>query len=135
MKLKSLLMVLTLCLAMTPLVAGLLWLCQVLPRLGLELNLANFFALPILIGAGVDGGVHMVHRYKESRSVADVLRTTGTAVTLSFLTTMVGFGALGVASHQGVASLGQLMILGVLSILVATVLLLPALLSLPVRPH
>ena len=59
-------------LAMAPLLVGLLWLLEALPLLGLQFNLANFFALPILIGCGVDGGVHIVHRFWESGSVSSV---------------------------------------------------------------
>ena len=117
-------------LAMVPLSMGLLWLLEALPLLGIDFNLANFFALPILIGCGVDGGVHMVHRFRESGSAVSVGKTTAAAVTLSFLTTMIGFGAMATASHQGVASLGLMMISGLFCILTATVILLPALLKL-----
>ena len=117
-------------LAMVPLLVGLLWLLEALPLLELDFNLANFFALPILIGCGVDGGVHIIHRFRESGSVLSVGRTTAAAVTLSFLTTMIGFGAMATASHRGVASLGLMMIIGLLCILAATVVLLPALLKL-----
>ena len=117
-------------LAMVPLTFGMLWLLELLPLLGLEFNLANFFALPILIGCGVDGGVHIVHRFREARSASAVSSTTAAAVTLSFLTTIIGFGAMATASHRGVASLGLMMIVGLACVLAATVLLLPALLKL-----
>ena len=116
--------------AMVPLSIGLLWLLEALPLLGIDFNLANFFALPILIGCGVDGGVHIVHRFRESGSAVAVGKTTAAAVTLSFLTTMIGFGAMATASHRGVASLGLMMISGLFCILAATVVLLPALLKL-----
>lgn len=116
--------------AMAPLLLGLLWLLEALPVVGLRFNLANFFALPILIGCGIDGGVHIVHRFREARSVEAVLRTTCSAVTLSFLTTMVGFGAMAFASHRGVQSLGLMMVTGLACVLVASVVVLPALLSL-----
>ncbi len=115
-------------LAMVPLAIGLLWLLELLPLIGLTFNLANFFALPILIGCGIDGGVHMLHRFRETNSARVVGRTTAAAVTLSFLTTMCGFGAMGTASHRGVASLGMMMVVGLLVVLLATVLLLPAVL-------
>ena len=117
-------------LAMVPLTFGMRWLLELLPLIGLDFNLANFFALPILIGCGVDGGVHIVHRFREARSASAVGRTTAAAVTLSFLTTMIGFGAMATASHRGVASLGLMMIVGLGWGLAATVLLLPALLKL-----
>jgi predicted RND superfamily exporter protein len=113
-------------LAMIPLVSGLLWLFELLPLLGLEFNLANFFALPILIGCGIDGGVHILHRFREAGRVEDVSRATCSAVALSFLTTMVGFGAMLVAHHRGVASLGLLMVIGLSCLLVASVVVLPA---------
>ena len=116
-------------LAMVPLVIGLFWLFQARPFLGLDFNLANFFAVPILIGVGIDGGVHVVHRYRESKDHAEVGRTTCAAVTLSLLTTMLGFGAMSFASHQGVASLGQTMAAGLVCLLLSTVILLPALLA------
>ena len=115
---------------MLPLAAGIVWLFELMPRFSLNFNLANFFALPVLIGVGVDGGVHILHRFRETGSVREVLRTTGSAVTLSFLTTILGFGALCVAGHRGVASLGLLMVLGCATLLVSTTLLLPACLKL-----
>ncbi len=115
-------------LAMVPVVVGLVWLLELMPHFGLSLNLANFFALPILIGCGVDGGVHMVHRYREAPDPREVARTAASAVTLSFITTIAGFGALSIASHRGVSSLGLVMALGCITVLVATVVLLPALL-------
>ena len=121
-------------LALVPVGAGLFWLVLLMPVFSLEFNLANFFALPILIGCGVDGGVHLVHRYRETSSATELGRTTAAAVTLSFMTTMIGFGSLSIASHRGVASLGKLMVLGSATILVAAVVLLPVLLSiLPAR--
>ena len=117
-------------LAMVPLVVGLFWLLEVLPVLGLTFNLANFFALPILIGCGIDGGVHILHRFRESGSVKEVLQTTCSAVTLSFLTTMVGFGAMSVAAHRGIRSLGLMMVAGLGCVLLASVVVLPALLRL-----
>ena len=117
-------------LAMIPLVAGLFWLLEALPWFGLDFNLANFFAVPILIGCGIDGGIHAVHRFSESKSSSDVSRTTCAAVTLSLLTTMIGFGTMSFASHQGVASLGRMMVAGLLCLLIATVVLLPAILAL-----
>jgi len=117
------------CLALVPLLIGLLWALELMPLLGISFNLANFFALPIVIGYGVDGGIHIIHRYREIHSTVDVVKTTGSAVTLSSLTSIVGFGALSFAQHQGVASLGRVTALGCATVLVASVVLLPALIA------
>ena len=120
-------------LVLLPLVAGLFWMTLLMPTLGLSFNLANFFALPILIGVGVDGGVHMLHRFREVGSAHETLRTTGSAVTLSSLTTMIGFGALLLADHRGIASLGGMMVLGCATLLLSTTVLLPAVLAISTR--
>jgi len=122
------------CLTMAPVLVGLLWASLLMPRLGLDLNLANFFALPILLGCAVDGCVHMLHRFRECGSVELAVQTTGSAVCLAALSNMLGFLAMGVARHRGLASLGFLTALGCATILVASVVLLPSLLGL-LRPR
>ena len=82
------------------------------------------------MGYGVAGGVHVIHRFREFRSTEDVGRTVSSAVCLSFLTTIVGFGSLAIAQHRGIASLGRVTSLGCSLILVASIVLLPCLLSL-----
>jgi predicted RND superfamily exporter protein len=48
---------------------------------------------------------------------------------ITALTTTVGFGALMIASHRGLASLGRVMTLGVTFCLLSSLLTLPAVLS------
>jgi len=115
------------CLTITPVMVGLCWLFALMPILGLDFNLANFFALPILIGCAVDGAVHLVHRFRETGSIDDVGRATGTAVCLASLSNMFGFAAMALARHRGVASLGYVTALGCGTILIAVVILLPSL--------
>lgn len=121
-------------LTLVPLGAGLLWTLEVMPLLGLDFNLANFFVLPILVGYGVSGGVHVVHRFREARSVRELGETVSSAVTLSCLTTMAGFGWLAIAQHRGVASLGMTTTLGCGMVLVASVVLLPCILAVVFPP-
>lgn len=93
-------------------------------------NFANIIVLPLILGLGVDNGVHMIMRWREERSLASVLAsTTPRAIVLSGLTTAVSFGTLSIAENQGLSSMGQLLLIGIAAILVATVLILPALLA------
>lgn len=98
--------------------------------IGLPLNFANIIALPLLVGVGVDSGIHMVHRMRtEPPSDGNPLHTsTSRAVLLSALTTIASFGNLAFSTHVGMASMGQLLTLGMLMSLVAVLGLLPALL-------
>jgi hypothetical protein len=100
--------------------------------LGISFNLANLVILPLIIGIGVVNGVHIVHRYREEtdKSVNVLSKSTGQGVILSSLTTMIGFGSLMVADHQGVHSLGLVLTLGVGCCLLASITLLPSILEL-----
>ncbi len=118
---------LVLCLA--PLAAGVFYLVICMGATGTNLNLANFFAVPILLGIGVDNAIHLLHRFQETGSVEDTVHTTGTTLTLTSLTTTIGFGSLLLAHHRGLQSLGGLMVLGVLSCWFASLVLLPNLLE------
>jgi predicted RND superfamily exporter protein len=55
-------------------------------------------------------------------------------VTLNGITTMVGFGSLMIASHQGIFSLGLLLTLGSACGLAASLLVLPVVLKLTTKP-
>jgi len=103
--------------------------------LGMQFNFANIIALPLLLGVGVDNGIHIVHRMRtEPPADGDMINTsTSRAVLASGLTTIASFGNLAFASHLGMASMGQLLTLGMIVTMVATLILLPALLSLRAR--
>ncbi len=93
-------------------------------------NLANVIALPLLLALGVDFGIHLVLRFRETPSVGALLRSsTSRAVLFSALTTMCSFGSLAVSTHRGIASMGYLLTIALTLALVCTLLVLPALLS------
>jgi len=115
-----------------PVLAGSIWTVGIMDVIGLNLNMANLVILPLILGIGVVNGIHITHRYREEEDKnASVLgKSTGQAVLLSSLTTMMGFGSMMVADHYGVFSLGLVLTLGVLNCLIASVTFLPALLKL-----
>jgi predicted RND superfamily exporter protein len=110
-------------LAVGSLLAGITLTLGALTIAGLSLNLANFFAIPILIGLGIDSAIHLLHRARES---GDEYGSTRNAVVFTSITTAIGFGALVTAGHRGLASLGWVMLIGSLACLFTTVVLLPA---------
>jgi hypothetical protein len=99
---------------------------------GLPINFADVIVLPLLLGIGVDSGIHLVHRHRSALDPQGELLATSTsrAVLWSALTTIASFGSLGLASHRGMASLGQLLTLGIALMLVANLMVLPALIAL-----
>ena len=96
-----------------------------MPLLGVDVNLANFFAIPMLIGLGVDSAIHVIHR---ARQDPDGLPATVRTVGFTALTTAVGFGMLVFAEHRGMRSLGLVMLVGSLSCMYAACVVLPLLL-------
>jgi len=119
-------------LAMVPLVFGSAWLLETMGALGWEFNLANLFAVPIVIGMGVDNGVNMLYRWREEGDKSSLIltRAVGKSVTICSLTTIAAFAALIPANHRGISSLGWVLSLGTGFILLATLIVLPALFEL-----
>jgi hopanoid biosynthesis associated RND transporter like protein HpnN len=99
--------------------------------IGIPFNFADIIVLPLLLGIGVDSGIHLVHRSHMARGDASHLLETSTAraVVFSSLTTISSFGTLGFAGHRGMASLGQLLTLGVALTVVCNLFVLPALIT------
>jgi predicted RND superfamily exporter protein len=93
-----------------------------------RINLLNFAALPITFGIGVDYAVNVMQRYHAdgSKDILLALRTTGGAVVLCSLTTMLGYFALVGSHNQGIRSLGAVAVVGEICCLAAAVLVLPA---------
>ena len=96
---------------------------------GRRLNFMNFTALPITFGIGVDYAINVAQRYHADgrRDVLAALRSTGGAVVLCSLTTMLGYLVLLGSSNLGIRSLGELAAVGEVSCLLSAVLFLPAL--------
>lgn len=97
-------------LAALPMGIGLLEMLGVMGLLNIPLNPANMIVLPLMIGLGMDTGINLVY---EMRSQRGQYRGAGNAVIVAVvvntLTTMVGFGALMIANHQGLQSLGRVL--------------------------
>ena len=105
--------------------------------IGLPLNFANVIALPLLLGIGVDSGIHIIHRFRtDLPDGKNILATSSArAIIVSSLTTMGGVGNLALSPHAGTASMGLLLTLGIGITLVCMLLVLPALLTLIAHPR
>lgn len=117
-------------LSLLPMGLGLLLMFGILGLLDIPLNPANMIALPLILGIGIDDGVHLVHDYLQQKGRFRLTSSTATAVLLTSLTTMVGFGVMVFARHQGIRTLGQALTIGVGCCLATSIVMLPALLSL-----
>ncbi len=96
--------------------------------MNLPLNLFSIVVLPSIFGIGVDNAIQLMAGFSED-DFSHVMVTRWQACLISTATTAVGFGALIIADHQGVASLGQTALIGLFAVFVATSVVLPALMA------
>jgi predicted RND superfamily exporter protein len=120
--------------ALMPPVLGTGAMFGILALMGQDLNPANMIVLPLILGIGVDNGVHAYHDFRgQRRGRYRMASSVISAITLNSMTTMIGFGSMMVADHRGLASLGLVLAIGVGSCLSVAMLPLPALLTLVSR--
>jgi len=117
-------------LSMVPLGLATLWTVGLMHVFGLSFNLANVWALPLIVGAAAEYGLNVMLRLREVAAAGGTVlpATTVMAVLLSGLTTVSGFGSLMVAHHQGIFGLGCLLTVGAATGLSSALVVLPALL-------
>lgn len=105
---------------------GIAALMATMSLLGQTWNLASLAALPLLLGTGIDYGIHiMLAMARENNDIRKVRTTTGRAVFFSGATTVIGFSSLMFAGNQGIASLGTACCVGTSWILLFVLWLLP----------
>jgi predicted RND superfamily exporter protein len=120
-------------LVISVLLAGVAWLGAAFVLLDLRINFLNFIALPITFGIGVDYAVNVYSRYLFERETSDRLKSiteavvsTGGAVMLCSLTTVIGYASLLIARNGALVSFGKVAISGELATLTVALLVMPA---------
>lgn len=122
----------------TPLVVGVGWTLGIAGYGFGQLNLLTAFIAAILLGLGIDHGIHLVTLLHENaRRLNDwreatklTFQETGAKVLAAALTTSVGFSALAVSEFRAFREFGVIAACGMVAIVTAYVVLLPALVAL-----
>jgi predicted exporter len=124
-------------LVLLPVGCGALWTVGLCALLGVQFNFMNMGILPMLLGIGIDYGIYIVHRVRTQGTphVHRAVQDTGTAISLSAVTTQVGFGTLALSTNQGLASVGVVALVGITACLVASLCTLPAALQVWLTLH
>ena len=111
-------------LAALPMGVGMLMTVGVMGLLDIPLNQANMIFLPLIIGIGIEDGIHLLHDLRrQGRDYRGADNAVIVAVVVNSLTTMVGFGALMIANHRGLQSLGRVLTLSMACCLFTSLLL------------
>ncbi len=113
-------------LAMLPLLSGFIWMLGFMGLLGIKITLVNVMALPLILGIGIDDGIHILHRYRTEGkgAIKTVLSSTGKAIAITSFTTMISFGSLIFATYRGFGSLGIVLFIGVGACLLTSIFVL-----------
>ncbi len=119
-------------LVLAPLLLAICYTMALAVLLKIPFNFANIIIVPLLLGIGVDSGIHVIERIRELSGVSTHILETSTAraVLFSSLTTIMSFGTLSFMHHAGTAGMGKLLTLSVALMIVCTLIVLPAYLEL-----
>jgi len=123
--------------AMIPLLTGFVWMVGSMKLTGMQLTIVNVMGLPMIIGIGIDYGVHIVHRWRieGTGKVNKIFASTGKAILLSAITTMLAFGSLIFSIWRGFGSLGGAMFIGVGACFLSTAIILSGIIGLLERKN
>ena len=108
-----------------------------------HLNLLSQVVPIILIGLGMDFGIHLLARYREQRrrgssrpvALREAIVENGMSIIMSAVTTAVAFFSISVDNFKGFVEMGIIAGMGVMCCLVAMIVVLPALLAMHRRFH
>ncbi len=128
-------------LIMVPLAMGLLWTMGLTGFVFGALNILTGFIGAILLGIGIDHGIHLLSRYETERgagvapalAVAGAFGSTGRAVVVAGLTTLVAFAGVGMSEFRAFREFGIISAAGIILVGLAYWSVLPALLALRER--
>jgi predicted exporter/2-polyprenyl-3-methyl-5-hydroxy-6-metoxy-1,4-benzoquinol methylase len=110
-----------------PMATGVFWTLGTLGLLGLPIDISNFIFVIFVVGVGGDYSLFLVSAELEPlRGYPRRTASTGGAVTVSALTTLLGMGCLVLARHPALFSVGLTALLGISFSLLATLILVPA---------
>lgn len=113
-------------LALLPVTLGFLWLVGLCGWLGIALDPFSAMMAPLILGIGIDDGLHALHGRIAHGGLREAILAVGPPMVLTTLTTCVGFGSLLVSSIPTLRRGGALVALGTLFCLLATLIVLPA---------
>jgi len=109
-------------LTLVPVSTGLIFMLGAMGFMGIEFNLFNIVATILVIGLGVDLGIFMVCNITEGYD-----HTANLGILLGGLTSFVGLGALALAHHPALSSIGITVLLGLCGVIPSALFVIPAL--------
>jgi len=115
-----------------PIILGTIWTFGTLAYSGIPLSTQLTGVFSIIIGLGIDFGIHIIHRFKEDRkrygpdrAIYNSVKNIGKGITLTSITTIIGFLALLAATLPLLRDFSIALSFGVFYSLVAAIGVIP----------
>jgi hydrophobe/amphiphile efflux-3 (HAE3) family protein len=121
--------------SLIPVFLGVIWISGTMGYLGIKLSTITVGLGAMLVGMGIDYGIHVTHRFfelvkrGEDFALQDSVVSIGMALVASVATTMAGFGAMMGGSSPVLKDMGFLLTIGIFYAFIVTMLVLPPLLA------
>jgi predicted RND superfamily exporter protein len=118
-------------LAMLPVLVGAVLAFGMFFWFGLMYNTLTGAVVPVILGLGVDDGIHVVERLRRykvrnRKNIHEAVEGVGRAISLTTATTVISFIGLLMTNHAGMESIAYFMLMGVPLCFIASVTVLPA---------
>ena len=119
---------------LAPLILAVLWILGYMAYAGIYLNVFNTLVIIFVLGLGIDYSAFRIASYLNISNDSSFDLAARSAIILSAVTTLLGFGSLVFADHPALHSLGVCVVIGMAMVLFNNLFLLPILLRFFIPP-
>jgi predicted RND superfamily exporter protein len=112
-------------------ILGALTMVAVCALVGIRVNFLDFIALPITLGLGIDYAINIAHRshHEDDGDAVETMKTSGSAVLVCSLTTIIGYGSLLVSENLAIRGFGLASLIGEVTCVLAALAVVPAIIA------
>lgn len=122
--------------AILPAALTIIWIWGLLNLMGIALNPVTMTVAALIVGLGVDYGIHITHRFQLEvggsgidKALSLTMEETGKGVIIGAVTTALGFGMMGMISIRPISEFGLITMASVTGVAVMSLFLLPPLMA------
>ena len=124
------------CLVLLPLVLALVCVVGTMGLLGIAASVVTVAITPLVLGIGVDGGVHLLAAWDRHRGeLVEMFAETGLAIVITVVTSVTAFAAFLFSNTPSLVHFGSQASSALLGCLVVTLVVLPYLFRILLPPH
>lgn len=122
-----------------PVIIAVIWLGGTMALFDIRLSVANAMVAAMVMGLGVDYAVHLTNSFdamikkNTKKPISKTMKVIGTALFISFITTLIGFGVNLLNTTEAGMVQGLTLALGITFSFVATMIVTPVLLKLKIE--